>query len=72
VTKPSNLKPSFIRWRYAIDKETGNPVEDSTAKENIIYKYMNIYDHPIIRNSWNNPDNKPKQAEIQQVLDLLD
>jgi hypothetical protein len=33
---------------------------------------MNIYDHPIIKNSWNKDKSKrPKQAEIQKVLDLL-
>lgn len=35
-------------------------------------KYMNIYDHPIIRGSWNLPKSeRPKQTQIQQVLDLL-
>ena len=60
LTKPNNLKPSFIRWQY-IDPADG------------IQKFMNIYDHPIIRGSWNLPKSqRPKQAQIQQVLDLLD
>ena len=60
VIKPNNLKPSLIRWQY-VDPADG------------ITKYMTIYDHPIIRGSWNLPkEQRPKQAEIQQVLDLLD
>lgn len=60
VTKPNNLKPSLIRWQY-VDPADG------------ITKYMTIYDHPIIRGSWNLPkEQRPKQAEIQKVLDLLD
>jgi hypothetical protein len=34
---------------------------------------MNIYDHPIIKNSWNlDKSKRPKQREIQEVLDKLD
>lgn len=60
IIKPNNLKPSFIRWQY-IDPADG------------VQKFMNIYDHPIIRGSWNLPKSqRPKQAQIQEVLDLLD
>lgn len=60
VTKPNNLKPSLLRWQY-VDPADG------------ITKYMTIYDHPIIRGSWNLPkEQRPKQSEIQKVLDLLD
>ena len=60
VTKPNNLKPSLLRWQY-VDPTDG------------ITKYMTIYDHPIIRGSWNLPKSeRPKQTQIQQVLDLLD
>ena len=60
VTKPNNLKPSLLRWQY-VDPTDG------------ITKYMTIYDHPIIRGSWNLPESeRPKQTQIQQVLDLLD
>lgn len=59
VTKPNNLKPSLIRWQYV------DPVDNTP-------KFMTIYDHPIIRGSWNLPKSeRPKQAEIQAVLDLL-
>ena len=34
---------------------------------------MTIYDHPIIKNSWNLDESKrPTQKEIQEVLDNLD
>ena len=60
ITKPNNLKPSLLRWQY-VDPADG------------ITKYMTIYDHPIIRGSWNLPKSeRPKQTQIQQVLDLLD
>lgn len=60
VTKPNNLKPSLLRWQYV------DPVDGIT-------KYMTIYDHPIIRGSWNLPKSeRPKQTQIQEVLDLLD
>lgn len=60
VTKPNNLKPSLIRWQYV------DPVDNTP-------KFMTIYDHPIIRGSWNLPKSeRPKQTQIQQVLDLLD
>lgn len=60
VTKPNNLKPSLIRWQYT------DPVDNTP-------KFMTIYDHPIIRGSWNLPKSeRPKQTEIQAVLDLLD
>ncbi len=60
VTKPNNLKPSLIRWQYV------DPVDNTP-------KFMTIYDHPIIRGSWNLPKSeRPKQTEIQAVLDLLD
>lgn len=60
VTKPNNLKPSLLRWQYV------NPVDGIT-------KYMTIYDHPVIRGSWNLPKSeRPKQTQIQEVLDLLD
>lgn len=60
VTKPNNLKPSLLRWQYV------DPVDGIT-------KYMTIYDHPIIRGSWNLPESeRPKQTQIQEVLDLLD
>lgn len=60
VTKPNNLKPSLLRWQYV------DPVDGIT-------KYMAIYDHPIIRGSWNLPKSeRPKQTQIQEVLDLLD
>ena len=58
ITKPNNLKPSFIRWQYI--------GEDNESH------FMNIYDHPIIKNSWNKDISlRPTQAEIQQVLDNL-
>lgn len=60
VTRPNNLKPSLLRWKYV------DPVDGIT-------KYMTIYDHPIIRGSWNLPKSeRPKQTQIQEVLDLLD
>lgn len=60
VTKPNNLKPSLLRWQYV------DPVDGIT-------KYMTIYDHPVIRGSWNLPKSeRPKQTQIQEVLDLLD
>lgn len=60
VTRPNNLKPSLIRWQYT------DPVDNTP-------KFMTIYDHPIIRGSWNLPKSeRPKQTEIQAVLDLLD
>lgn len=60
VTKPNNLKPSLLRWQYV------DPVDGIT-------KYMTIYDHSIIRGSWNLPKSeRPKQTQIQEVLDLLD
>ena len=60
VTKPNNLKPSLLRWQYI------DPVDGIT-------KYMTIYDHPVIRGSWNLPKSeRPKQTQIQEVLDLLD
>lgn len=60
VTRPNNLKPSLIRWQYV------DPVDNTP-------KFMTIYDHPIIRGSWNLPKSeRPKQTEIQAVLDLLD
>lgn len=60
VTRPNNLKPSLIRWQYT------DPVDNTL-------KFMTIYDHPIIRGSWNLPKSeRPKQTQIQQVLDLLD
>jgi hypothetical protein len=50
VTKPNNLKPSLLRWQY-VDPTDG------------ITKYMTIYDHPIIRGSWNLPKSeRPKQT----------
>ena len=60
VTKPNNLKPSLIRWRYI------DPVDGKTTR------YMTIFDHYLIRRSWNDPSKKPTQAEIQQVLDNLE
>jgi hypothetical protein len=33
---------------------------------------MTIFDHYLIRRSWNDPSKKPTQAEIQQVLDNLE
>lgn len=73
VRKPNNLKPSLIRWQYEIDIITGQPPTSESLPENIKTKYMTIYDHPIIRSSWHLPKElKPKQAEIQEVLDLLD
>lgn len=72
ITKPNNLKPSFIRWQYDIDITTGKQATEETLPENVERRYMNIYDHPIIKNSWNKDKSKrPKQAEIQKVLDLL-
>ena len=60
ITKPNNLKPSLLRWQY-VDPTDG------------VTKYMTIYDHPIIRGSWNLPKSeRPKQTQIQEVLDLLD
>lgn len=60
LTKSTNLKPSFIRWQYT-DSADG------------LVKYMTIYDHPVVRGSWNLPKSeRPKQADIQKVLDLLD
>lgn len=60
ITKPNNLKPSLLRWQY-VDPTDG------------VTKYMTIYDHPIIRGSWNLPKSeRPKQTQIQDVLDLLD
>lgn len=60
VTRPNNLKPSLVRWQYV------DPADNTT-------KYMTIYDHPIIRGSWNLPKSqRPKQVQIQEVLDLLD
>lgn len=60
ITRPNNLKPSLIRWQYI------DPLDGST-------KYMTIYDHPVIRGSWNLPESeRPKQTDIQAVLDLLD
>lgn len=60
VIKPNNLKPSLIRWQYV------DPADNGT-------KYMTIYDHPIIKGSWNLPKSeRPKQTQIQEVLDLLD
>lgn len=36
-------------------------------------RYMNIYSHPIIKNSWNKDiEQRPTQAQIQKVLDLLE
>jgi hypothetical protein len=50
ITKPNNLKPSLLRWQY-VDPTDG------------ITKYMTIYDHPIIRGSWNLPKSeRPKQT----------
>jgi hypothetical protein len=51
ITRPNNLKPSLVRWQYNIDAVTGLPATpESTAVET---KYMTIYDHPVIRQSWN-------------------
>jgi hypothetical protein len=59
ITKAYNLKPSLIRWQY-LNKDGK-------------VRYMNIYDHPIIKNSWNlDKSKRPKQREIQEVLDKLD
>lgn len=60
VTKPRNLKPSLIRWQYAIDDQ-GNT------------RYMNIFDSNVIRNAYIFPESKPKnyRKQIQEVLNNL-
>ena len=52
----------------------GNNIEISIfQKQKELTKYMTIYDHPIIKGSWNlSKSERPKQADIQKVLDLLD
>jgi hypothetical protein len=48
-----------MRWKY---------VDDNNRE-----RYMTIYDHPIIKDSWNlDKTKKPTQKQIQKVLDDLD
>lgn len=63
VTRPVNLKPSLIRWAYEYENKEGAKVKT----------YMTIYDHPIIKASWNQDKSKrPTRAQIQKVLDDLE
>lgn len=57
-----------------VKDRNGNDIEIPIfQKQRDIAKYMTIYDHPIIRGSWNLPKSeRPKQTQIQEVLDLLD
>ena len=59
VKTPRNLKPSLIRWRYV--NELGQEV------------YMNIFDHPVIKNAFEKEgklDANHRKA-VQKVLDDL-
>lgn len=59
--------------RQVKDRKGNNIEIPIFQKQKEVTKYMTIYDHPIIRGSWNLPkEQRPKQAEIQKVLDLLD
>ena len=57
ITRPVNLKPSLVRWQYIGDDGQTH--------------FMTIYDHPIIRKSWNEAT-PPTRAQIQELLDNLD
>lgn len=57
VTRPHNLRPSLIRWQY----QDGDSI-----------KYMNIFDSPVIRNSFFGKRNDNYRTEIQKVLHDLD
>jgi len=57
ITKPVNLKPSLVRWQYIGDDDN--------------IHFMTIYDHPVIRKSWNEAT-PPTRAQIQELLDNLD
>ena len=59
IMTPRNLKPSLIRWKYI----------NSAGQE----VYMNIFDHPVIKNSF---DLKVKldanyRRQVQQILHNL-
>jgi hypothetical protein len=57
VKTPRNLKPSLIRWQY-INAE-GQKV------------YMNIFDHPVIRNAFLDKEGKLDADYRKQVQDIL-
>lgn len=57
VTVPRNLKPSLIRWQYQED-------------ENSPITYMNIFDVPVIRNAYIDPNNRPADYR-EQIQDIL-
>lgn len=59
--------------RQVKDRKGNNIEIPIFQKQKEVTKYMTIYDHPIIRGSWNLPKSeRPKQTQIQEVLDLLD
>lgn len=69
INRFNDLGFEQVNQRTVKDRE-GNDISIPVFKK--VGKYMTIYDHPIIRNSWNKPKNeRPKQSEIQEVLDLL-
>ena len=57
VTKPHNLRPSLIRWKYLNDD--GKEV------------YMNIFDTPIIKNSYTSNRPSDYREQIQNTLHNL-
>ena len=59
VKTPRNLKPSLIRWRYV--NELGQEV------------YMNIFDHPVIKNAFEKEGklDADHRKAVQKVLDDL-
>ena len=59
IKTPRNLKPSLIRWRYI----------DNTGKE----VYMNIFDHPVIKNAFDKEGKlgADHREQVQNVLHNL-
>lgn len=57
IMTPRNLKPSLIRWKYI----------NSTGQE----VYMNIFDHPVIKNAFLEKEGKLDANYRKQVQDIL-
>ena len=73
VKTPRNLKPSLIRWQYQIDAATNGPVTATTDANNIKTLYMNIFDHPVIKNAFDKKGklNQKHRDAVQNILDEL-
>lgn len=59
IKTPRNLKPSLIRWKY--------------LDESGVERYMNIFDHPVIKNAFTLKGklNAEYRKQVQQILNDL-